>query len=81
MNSYFMQREGGGLYRTTKTRKEEYGVKFVLNGSKSFVTNLKQTFLTSMTKSASKLSGTFHVSPSEGRTMSLSFSRMPSLCH
>jgi hypothetical protein len=81
MNSYFMQRECGRLYRTAKTNQQEYGVEFVLNGLKSSVSNPKLTFLSSQAKSASKLSSTFHASPSEGCTMSPSFSRMPSLCH
>jgi hypothetical protein len=31
MNSYFMQREGGRLYRIAKTDQQEYGAEFVSN--------------------------------------------------
>jgi hypothetical protein len=81
MNSYFTQREGGRLYGTARTDQQEYGAEFELNGSKPSVANPKRIFLTSLVKSASKLSSTFHTSPSEGCTMSPSFSRMSSLCH
>jgi hypothetical protein len=81
MNSYFMQRESSRFYRTAKTSQQEYGAEFELNESMSSVTNPKRTFLASLTKSASKLSRTFHASLSEGCSMSVSFSRMSSLCH
>jgi hypothetical protein len=44
MNSYFIQRDGGRLYGTTKMSQQKYGVEFVPNESKSYVTNLKQIF-------------------------------------
>jgi hypothetical protein len=81
MKSYFMQREGDRLYGTIKTSQQEYGAEFVLNGSKPSVTNLMQTFLASLVKSASKLSSAFHSSLSDGCTITLSFSHTPSLCH
>jgi hypothetical protein len=81
MNSYFIQRDGGRLYSTTKTGQQEYGVEFVLNGSKLSFTNPKRTFLASLTKSASNLSSIFNASPSEGCTMTPSFLHMPSLFH
>jgi hypothetical protein len=52
MNSYFIQKEGGRLYVTAKIGHQEYGVEFVLNGSKPFVDNPKRTFLASLAKSA-----------------------------
>jgi glutathione peroxidase-family protein len=55
MNSYFIQREGGSLYEIKKASQQEYGVEFVLNGSKSSITNPMRTFLASLAKSASKL--------------------------
>jgi hypothetical protein len=81
MNSYFIQRDGGRLYDTAKTGQQKYGVEFVLNQSKSSIANLKRTFPASLAKSASNLSSSFYASPSEGCTLTLSFSRMPSLCH
>jgi hypothetical protein len=81
MNSYFKQCEGGRLYGKTKTCQQEYGVEFVPNGSKSYVANPMQTFLVSLVKFASKLLTAFHASPSDGCTMTLSFSRTHSLCH
>jgi hypothetical protein len=41
MNSNFIQRDGGRLYDIAKMDQQEYGVKFVLNGSKLSVANLK----------------------------------------
>jgi hypothetical protein len=81
MNSYFIQKEGGRLYVTTKIGHQQYGVEFVLHGSKPFVDNPKRTFHASLVKSAKKMSSTFHASLSEGCTMTLSFSCMPYLCH
>jgi hypothetical protein len=81
MNSNFIQRDGGRFHGTTKMGQQEYGAEFVLNGSKSSVANLKQTFLASLAKFASNLPSTFHASPSEGCLMTPSFSCMPSLCH
>jgi hypothetical protein len=81
MNSNFIQRDGGRLYGKAQMGQQEYDVEFVLNGLKPSVANPKQTFLASLAKSASNLSSTFHASPSEGCPMTLSFSRMSSLCH
>jgi hypothetical protein len=81
MTSYFMQREGGRLYGKTKTCQQEYGAEFVPNGSKSSVVNLMQAFLASLAKFASKMLTAFHASPSDGCTMTLSFSCTHSLCH
>jgi hypothetical protein len=81
MNSNFIQRDCGRMYNTAKMGQQEYGVEFVLNGSKPYVVNLKQTFLASLVMFASNLSSTFHASPSEGCPMTPSFSHMPSLCH
>jgi hypothetical protein len=36
-----IQRDGGRLYDTTKMGQQEYGVEFVLNGSKPSIANLK----------------------------------------
>jgi hypothetical protein len=55
MNSNLIQRDGGRLYDTVKMGQQEYGAEFVLNGSKPSVTNLKRTFLASLTKFASNL--------------------------
>jgi hypothetical protein len=52
MNSYFIQKEGGRLYVTTKIGHQQYGVEFVLNGSKPIVNNPKRTFHASLVKSA-----------------------------
>jgi hypothetical protein len=81
INSYFIQRDGGRLNDTVNTGQQEYGAEFVLNGSKPFVVNPKQTFHASLAKFASNLSTIFHASPSEGSTMTPSFSHMSSLCH
>jgi hypothetical protein len=81
INSYFIQRDGGRFYGTTKMGHQEYGAEFVLIGSKASVANPKQTFLVSLAKFASNMSSTFHASPSEGCTMTPSFSCMPSLYH
>jgi hypothetical protein len=81
MNLNLIQRDGDRLYDTTKMGHQEYGAELVLNGSKSPVANPKQTFLTSLAMYASNLLSTFYASPSEGCPMTLSFSRMPSLCH
>jgi hypothetical protein len=81
INPNFIQRDGGRLYDTTKMGHQEYDVEFVLNGSKTSVANPKQTFLTSLVKYASNLSSTFHASLSEGCTITLSFSCMPSFYH
>jgi hypothetical protein len=81
MNTNFIQRDGGRLYDTAKTGQQEYGAELVLNGSKPTVVNPKQIFIASLAKSASNLLSIFHASPSEGCPMTLSFSRMPSLCH
>jgi hypothetical protein len=43
INSNFIQRDDGMLYDTAKMGQQEYGVEFILNGSKSSVTNPKQT--------------------------------------
>jgi hypothetical protein len=40
------------LYGTAKMGQQKYGAEFVLNGSKSFVVNPEQTFLTSLAKYA-----------------------------
>jgi hypothetical protein len=37
MNSYFIQKDDVSLYGTLKIGQQEYGVEFVLNGSKSSV--------------------------------------------
>jgi hypothetical protein len=81
MNSYFIQRDCARLYSTAKMGQQEYDSEFVLNESKLSVANPERTFLTSLEKFASNLSRIFHASPSEGCIMTLSFSRMPSLCH
>jgi hypothetical protein len=81
LNSNFIKKDVGRLYNTVKMGQQEYGVEFILNRSKSSVDNPKRTFLTSLAKSASNMSRIFHASPSEGCPMTLSFSRMPSLCH
>jgi hypothetical protein len=81
MNSNFIQRDGGRLYGTVKMGQQEYGGEIVLNGSKPSITNPKRIFHASLAKSTSKLSSTFHASPSEGCPMTPSFSCMPSLCH
>jgi hypothetical protein len=41
MNSNFIQRDGGRLYDISKMGQHEYGAEFILNGSKSSVTNPK----------------------------------------
>jgi hypothetical protein len=81
MNSNFIQRDDGRLYDTAKTGQQEYGAEFVLNGSKPFVANPKQTFLASLAKFASNLSSTFHASLSEECLMTPSLSHMSSLCY
>jgi hypothetical protein len=81
MNSYFIQRDGGRLYDTTNMGHQEYGPKSALNGSKPYVPNLMRTFLASLAKYVSKLLSAFHASPSDGCTMTLLFSRTPSMCH
>jgi hypothetical protein len=81
MNSNFIQRDGGRLYDTAKRSQQEYGAEFILNRSKPSVDNPKRTFLVLLAKSASNLSSTFHASPSEGCSMTPSFSRMHSLYH
>jgi hypothetical protein len=80
MKSYFIQREGGRLYVIGKMNQQEYGAAIVLNGEKPSVANPMQTFLTSLAKSASKLSNTFHALPLDGCTITRLFSRTP-LCH
>jgi hypothetical protein len=79
MNSNFIQRDGGRLYGIAKMGQQEYGVEFVLNGSKPSVTNPKRTFLASLAKFVSNLSSTFHASRSEGCPMTPSFSHMSAL--
>jgi hypothetical protein len=80
MNSYFMQREGGRLFGIAKTSQQEYGVTFVLNDEKT-CRNPMRTFLASLAKSVSKLSSTFHASPSDECPLTPSFLHIPSLCH
>jgi hypothetical protein len=81
MNSYFMQREGGRLYRIVNTDQQEYGAAFVLNSEMPSLTNPMQKFLASLTKSATKSSSTFHASLLDGCPMTPTFSCIPSLCH
>jgi hypothetical protein len=81
MNSNFIQRDYGRLYGTSKMGQQEYGVEFVLDGSKPSVANPKRIFLASLEKSTSNLLSTFYASPSKGCPMTPSFSCMPSLCH
>jgi hypothetical protein len=69
MKSYFIEREGGRLYKIVKTDQQEYVVAFVLNNEKSFVTNPMRTFLALVMKSPSKFSSAFHASPPDWCTM------------
>jgi hypothetical protein len=70
IDSYFMQREGGSLYRIAKTSQQEYDA-----------ANPMRTLCANLAKSASKSSRAFHNSLSDGCTITWSFSHTSSLCH
>jgi hypothetical protein len=67
--SYFVQREGEMLYIIAKTSQQEYDAALVLDGVNPSMVNPMHTFRASLTKSASKSSRVFHVSVSDGCTI------------
>jgi hypothetical protein len=81
INSYFMQRAGGRLYRLEMICQHEYDTMVILKGVKPLVAKLIQMFLASLVNSGSKLSRAFHASPFEGYTINPSCLSVQSLCH
>jgi hypothetical protein len=67
--SYFIQRAGGRLYEIIKTGQYKYDDALILYVDNPSVVNPMRTFHASLAKSESKSSRAFHVSLSDGCTI------------